>query len=66
MAWKGTILRKEGKGMKKETLMELLRDYDSFYLYDEEVIREHTRRLKKDLPGWSFSTPSNATPIVWW
>ena len=40
--------------MKKETLMELLRDYDSFYLYDEEVIREHTRRLKKDLPGVEF------------
>ena len=44
-------MRKKGKGMKKETLMELLRDYDSFYLYAEEVIREHTRRLKKDLTG---------------
>ncbi len=50
----------------QELLLELLRDYDSFYLYDESAILEHTGRLLEDLPGVEFlySVKANPAPAV--
>ena len=39
---------------KKDTILALINEYDSFYLYDEAVILEHTERLKKNFPWVDF------------
>ena len=50
----------------KELLLELLKDYESFYLYDGSAILKHTGQLLEDLPGVEFlySVKANPAPAV--
>lgn len=50
----------------KEVVLEQAKIYDSFYLYDENTIIEHTERLKRDFKHVDFlySIKTNSHPLV--
>lgn len=50
----------------KQIVLEQAKDYDSFYLYDENTILEYTHRLKASFPGIEFlySLKTNPHPNI--
>ena len=40
--------------MNRECILEQAKQHDSFYLYEEAIIRKNTEQLKTDFPGVTF------------
>ncbi len=52
--------------MNRECILEQAKQHDSFYLYEEAIIRKNTEQLKTDFPGVTFlySVKCNPYPEV--
>ena len=52
--------------LNRECILEQAKQHDSFYLYEEAIIRKNTEQLKTDFPGVTFlySVKCNPYPEV--
>ena len=50
--------------MNRECILEQAKQHDSFYLYEEAIIRKNTEQLKTDFPGRAQKTQQLAIQAV--
>lgn len=49
--------------MNRECILEQAKQHDSFYLYEEAIIRKNTEQLKTDFPGVTFLYSVKLQPL---
>ena len=50
--------------MNRECILEQAKQHDSFYLYEEAIIRKNTEQLKTDFPGVTFLYSLSGGPAL--